>query len=143
MKINPVYKLFTPEEIFIDIPVDELPKPEEVINLIEFRETGIEFLDTFFQIMKGRRRIQIGQIAKRMQIERLMLWHTVTALTGISPQEWMILYAYKNCCNLLKYTSLEMSDVAKLAGFNSASAFTQFFMRMQKLSPGEWRRANK
>lgn len=143
MSNYPDYKRITPEEVFIDLPLEEWQTVDDLKYLIETRPTGIEFLDVFFETIKRRKKIRAIQIAKIMQINELTLRHTVFALTGIFVHDWVTQYVFLVCCKLLKYTDYSIIEVAKRAGFTSASAFTQFFMRMQKLAPIDWRAAHK
>ena len=137
------YRRITPEDVFIDLPLEEWQKVDDFKYLIETRPTGIEFLDVFFEVIKRHKKIQAIQIAKIMQVNELTLRHTVLALTGIFVHDWVTQYVFLVCCKLLKYTDYSIIEVAKRAGFTSASAFTQFFMRMQKLSPIDWRSAHR
>ena len=139
MQINRPYKIYQPNDVLVEISTDEAIKKTNRWYLIDFRLTGVEFLDCFFQIIKRHGRPSCGQIAKKMQVEERMLRYTVFALTGIGIHEWITTYTFRNSCEFLTRTDLPITEIAKRTGFNSISAFTQFFMRMQKLTPGDYR----
>ena len=139
MQINRPYKIYQPKDVFVEIPDDGTQKTADREYLIDFRSTGIEFLDCFFQIIKRHGRPSCRIIARKMQMEEYMLRHTVTALTGTGIHEWITTFIFLNSCEFLTRTNLSITEIAKRTGFNSISAFTQFFMRMQKLTPGDYR----
>ena len=139
MQINRPYKIYQPDDVFVKIPDDETQEIADRKYLIDFRPTGIEFLDIFFQIIKNHSRPSCKQIANKMQLDDYVLRHTIIALTGMGIHDWITTYMFLNSCEFLTRTKLPITEIAKRTGFNSTSAFTQFFMRMQKLTPGDYR----
>ncbi|MDR3260281.1 MAG: helix-turn-helix domain-containing protein [Tannerella sp.] len=101
--------------------------------------SGNDFIDLFARLLRRHRHRTIGFYAKLMGLPSDMFCITVKTLTGELAIDCICRYVDRSACELLRKTTLPLGDVAKKLGFSSLSAFSQFFMRMHKCSPRDWR----
>jgi len=139
MQINRPYKFIRPDDVFVKIHDDDAQHAANREYLIDFRQTDIELLNCFFKIIQKYCKPNCKQIAQQMQLREDTLRHTIFALTGTNMHEWICSYVFLNSCEFLTRTNLPITKIAKRLGFSSCSNFTQFFMRMQKFPPVEYR----
>ena len=60
--------------------------------------------------------------------------------TGLAPHQWLSRRRVQRARELLAQTTMELTDIALTCGFVDQSHFSRVFSRMEKLSPGRWRR---
>lgn len=59
---------------------------------------------------------------------------------GMAPHQWLMQKRIERAKVLLKRKDLELSDIALSCGFVDQSHFTRVFTRLERNSPGKWRR---
>ena len=60
--------------------------------------------------------------------------------TGLAPHQWLTRKRVERARELLAQTTMELSEIALVCGFVDQSHFSRIFARMEKRSPGRWRR---
>ena len=58
---------------------------------------------------------------------------------GKSPQEFLISYRMKKAAELLKLTSLSISDIGNAVGYPNQLHFSRAFKHVYGISPRQWR----
>lgn len=62
---------------------------------------------------------------------------------GVAPHHWLVVRRTEVAKDLLRNSSLPLSDVALACGFADQSHFTRVFTRIIGISPGAWRRNSR
>lgn len=137
------YKRFTPDEVFHNRLTDpeaiaaflrgDIRRPLEIIH------TNCGFMDTFLEQIHRHGKVDSTVIAAAMGVSRHALSITVATLTDLPPHEWISKYFQLSARILLKKTKLPIKEIAQRLGFSSTNTFTQFFIRVEKMPPGDWR----
>ena len=60
--------------------------------------------------------------------------------TGMAPHQWLTRRRVQRARELLAQSTMELAEVALACGFVDQSHFSRVFARMEKQSPGRWRR---
>ena len=60
--------------------------------------------------------------------------------TGIPPHQWLTHRRVERARTLMARTTMELTDIALACGFVDQSHFSRVFARVEKQSPGRWRR---
>ena len=60
--------------------------------------------------------------------------------TGLAPHQWLTQKRVERARTLLAQTKMELTDIALACGFVDQSHFSRVFARIEKQSPGRWRR---
>jgi len=60
--------------------------------------------------------------------------------TGLAPHQWLTRRRIARARELLAQTTMELTDIALACGFVDQSHFSRVFARIEKQSPGRWRR---
>jgi AraC family transcriptional regulator len=113
-------------------------------------------------IVEGRRRLglapwQLRRVCDAMEAE-LDADHSISRLarecglssshfarafkttTGLAPHQWLTRRRIARARELLAQTRMELADIACACGFVDQSHFSRIFARVEKQSPGRWRR---
>ncbi len=141
MNIYNIYKRYLPEDVYTSMIDTETVETETglVQKPLENRPTGCDFLDVFAKLVRQHGNLQAKQYARMMGIEAQALTKTMDVLTGMGAREWVCEYLRLASCELLERTHWSIGKVGKRLGFPSGSTFSQFFSRVQKYQPYEWR----
>lgn len=76
-----------------------------------------------------------SELAEMMQISRSSLFRKMKALTGVTPNEYVIIYKLNKSIEILKNEDLSISEVAYSLGFSSPSHFSNTFKNRFGVSP--------
>ena len=135
-------KKILPADVFVSVFKSELTDVEQwkgsVINNSGNRNSGNEIIDRFAALIRKHQRKEVGFYAKKMDMNRMELLIVVKVLSGIAPRDWRNQYLNLESRDLLENSGKSIKEIARFLNF-SQSAFCQFFVRMNKCSPYEWR----
>jgi len=106
------------------IPVStEISLPERIKNYIDSTDTA--------PTVKG--------LAVQFDISRATLHRIFSAAYGQSLKSYIQECRFKNACELLEGSALNLSKVAAATGFTNAQYFCRAFKTRYRMSPGQWR----
>jgi AraC-like DNA-binding protein len=141
-----IYKKIRPADVFTSTlgnSDNTMQQAKSTANWIELRPTGNNFIDLFAQLVREHGNLPAKTYAGLMGLELRLFTPAIVAMTGLGPREWICEYLHMASCELLEKTGLSIGQAGKCIGFPSASAFSQFFLRVQKCQPYEWRNRQK
>jgi AraC family transcriptional regulator, arabinose operon regulatory protein len=84
-------------------------------------------------------KLQIGQLARHVNLSASRFAHLFTAHTGKSPARYLRELRLDRARVLLETTFLSVKEVMAAVGFNDASHFSRDFERSYGMSPRVWR----
>ena len=87
--------------------------------------------------------ITIAEIAKEMNVSIYYISHLFKRVTGTTIVKYANELRLTKAKLLLKDTEDSINDIALRCGFNSASYFSEVFMKSEKISPSEFRKCNQ
>lgn len=76
-----------------------------------------------------------SELAEMMQISRSTFFRKVKALTGVSPNEYVIIYKLNKSVEMLREGKMNVSEIAYALGFSSPSHFSNTFKNRFGVSP--------
>lgn len=91
--------------------------------------------------MMGREDVRLAAVAKIFNLSSRTL-HRRLATLGTSFQEIVDEVRCEMACQLLKNTTLPISQLSVMLGFSEVSAFSRSFKRRLACGPGAWRASN-
>lgn len=94
----------------------------------------INFIQQNFQ-----NNISVADMASVCGIDRSYLGKIFKKSVGRSPQEFLINYRMVKATELLKLTSLSISDIGKAVGYDNQLHFSRAFKSIYGISPRNWR----
>ena len=83
--------------------------------------------------------INLNRIARRMVLPVRDVSRAVNSQTGQNVSQYINMLRVKEACRLLKDTDLQITQIIYAAGFNTKSNFNREFMRVEGMSPSDWR----
>lgn len=60
-------------------------------------------------------------------------------MLNVTPYEYLIQYRLQNATNLLKDTTLNVTEISEIVGFNNVTHFIQSFKKVYGVSPKKYR----
>ncbi len=102
----------------------------------EYLNASIAFIDQSYAYP-----MTIGDIARRIGVDRTYLFRLFKKETGMSPQEYLRNYRLKKAQALLRTTTLTLDMVAGSTGLGDASHLSKLFREAYGCSPGAYRQA--
>ncbi|WP_028553010.1 AraC family transcriptional regulator [Paenibacillus sp. UNC451MF] len=87
--------------------------------------------------------IELGILAERIRMSKTYLCTYFKDAMGITLFEYIEQVRVNHGCKLLKTTSLPITEIASLSGFNSTSYFNRVFKRILSISPRAYREESK
>ena len=60
-------------------------------------------------------------------------------MLNVTPYEYLIQYRLQNATNLLKDTTLNVTEISEIVGFNNVTHFIQSFKKVYGISPKKYR----
>ena len=82
----------------------------------------------------------IERLAQECGLSSSHFAHAFKQTTGLAPHQWLTRRRIERARELLSRTGLELADIALACGFVDQSHFSRVFTRIEKASPGRWRR---
>ena len=101
------------------------------------------FLIKFVQIIKEKLNdpeLNAVFIEKAFSISKMQLYRKLTAITGMTPGEFIKNIRLKYAAQLLVSTHLTVSEIFYCTGFNNQSYFFREFKKRYDCSPNEYKR---
>ena len=87
--------------------------------------------------------ITVSDIADTLHINRSQLYSHFRKQMGTGIEQYLTEVRLQEACRLLCGSNAEINMIASMVGYNSYSAFTRMFTRLQGISPTEYRRQNQ
>ena len=82
----------------------------------------------------------IQDIADTLNLERTYLYRLFKNKTGFSMQEYLIDYRIRKACDLLRKTTLLISDIARSVGYEDSLYFSKLFKAKKGTTPSFYRK---
>ncbi len=82
-------------------------------------------------------------IARQVNISRSLLYNKIKALSGKTVNEFIRVVRLKAACELMKNTSLTLSEIAYKVGFTSLNYFSRSFKKQFNQLPSEFQKENQ
>lgn len=79
--------------------------------------------------------MKTSDLAEMMGMSRSSLFRKMSALTGVAPNEYVLIYKLNKSVEMLKNVEMNISEVAYALGFNSPSHFSNTFKKRFGVSP--------
>ena len=79
--------------------------------------------------------IDTSELAEMLQVSRSGLFRKMKALTGVTPNEYIIIYKLNRSVEMLKKGEMNISEVSYSLGFSSPSHFSNTFKNRFGMSP--------
>ena len=127
--------------LFLDLLAQSAPAPKPAVNSKMsdyYIKEAINFIEQNFQ-----NDISIEDVAAVCGINRSYLGRIFRTSTGRSPQEFLISYRMTKAAELLKLTTLSVSDIGCAVGYENPLHFSRAFKNVYGVSPREWRNLHK
>lgn len=87
--------------------------------------------------------LTLDHLAQLAHLNKYYLSHSFRREFGTSPINYLISRRLEESLFLLRKTDFSLSLIAEILGFSSLSYFSQFFRRMEGISPTEYRKQNQ
>jgi len=82
--------------------------------------------------------LDVDGLASMLHMSRRNLYRKIKAVSGISPQEMIILIRLKKAAEMLRSADMKIYEIAMLTGFKSPDTFTRNFMKQFGVLPTEY-----
>ncbi len=138
------YRKITPADVFI--LKSDLYLPKSALNKITPfvpQPSGNDFIDLFTYLISENCNKSTAFYANSMGIEERLFKSAISAITGISAKDFVDEYIRLNICYLLEHTDWSITTIGKQFGHSSVSSFSQYFRRLMKCQPYEYRNLKK
>jgi AraC-like DNA-binding protein len=87
--------------------------------------------------------MSIGDIAGVLGLSPSYFARAFLKTTGLPPHRWLLQRKLLRAKQLLRGTSLPLTEISSTCGFADQSHFTRVFGRTERLTPARWRRVNR
>ncbi len=113
--------------------------------------TAIEAADLPLPVLRAERfvadnlgrAIDVGMLARAAGLSRAHFVRLFTAAVGQPPSDYILDKRMERATRLLLATDAPIKEVARVSGFADANYFSKAFRRLQKRSPGAFRRTGR
>lgn len=86
------------------------------------------------------RNIKINELTKVLGISQPYLYKIFIKKINVSPKQYIDNLKIKKAKNLLKNTTMQISEISNSVGFEDSLVFSKFFKRKTNMSPTEYRK---
>ncbi|NLW14819.1 MAG: AraC family transcriptional regulator [Erysipelothrix sp.] len=100
------------------------------------------FVENYINI-HYRENITLDKLADLTFLNKYYLSHEFKRYSGYSPIEFVLNKRLTKAKKLLETTDLSVTQISEITGFGSASYFSQYFKKLIKLSPSQYRQSFK
>lgn len=87
--------------------------------------------------------IKVLDIARYIGIDRTYLYKLFRKELELSPQEYLISFRIKTAKNMLKHTTLTVTEVSYSCGFHDSASFCKCFKRLTGYTPKNYRKSKE
>jgi AraC-like DNA-binding protein len=89
------------------------------------------------------KRVYMEDVAKELNVSYSWFRKTFRAIVGISPGEFQLQFRITRASEYLRGSSLSITDIGVLCGFDSAYYFSRIFKKKVGVSPSEYRNRSR
>lgn len=115
--------------------------PSRILATNPLDEKFLQQIDEIIIKNLDKEEFDINQLIQEMSISRSSLYAKFKALSGISPNEYLINCRLKHAANLLKkHPELQIAEVSYQVGFSSPRYFSKCFKDMFGTSPADYKK---
>ena len=90
--------------------------------------------------MNYSRKINIGEIAHHVGLDRSYLYSLFLEYLKASPQDFLISFRLDKACELMSNSSLSIGDISRSVGYEDPLQFSKVFKKAKGLPPKEYRK---
>lgn len=110
-------------------------------NIADAHKNDIRVEEAINYIIKNvSNPLSVTDVAKYVSISEKQLTRLFTECKNYTPAEYIRFAKFNLAVKLLLDTNLAIGEIAEKTGFNSISGFVNFFVRMQKVTPTDYRK---
>ncbi|WP_275626918.1 AraC family transcriptional regulator [Pseudomonas sp. 273] len=84
--------------------------------------------------------LSVARLAQECALSRSHFTRAFKLSTGLSPHDWLLRRRVEKAKELMRDTSLCLSQIGLDCGFADQSHFSRVFLRLAGMSPANWRR---
>ncbi len=84
--------------------------------------------------------ILLDDLSKKFFISRGYLTRNFRQVTGVTIVQYLTVVRIRKACQLLKETSLNITEIAEQCGFSNTTYFENVFRRLRSMTPGQYRK---
>ena len=110
-------------------------KPDSDEESERIKQQLMQFVETYM----GDSEVSMDEMASAVAMSRSVLNRKIKKLTGLSPAEFMREARIKHACQLLRDTSISVTEIAFACGFTDPKYFSKTFRQMVGTSPSNYR----
>lgn len=103
------------------------------------RRTYYEEAVEVIQDSYWKQELNVGRLAKSLNVERTYLYRLFMENVGVSPQQYMTEVRMERACELLTTTELSIQAVACSVGYKDALYFSKLFRKSKGITPSNYR----
>ena len=105
----------------------------------EMNSVFMNKLDKFIEENISNPNLDIAMITSNMTMSRASLYNKVKEITGKGIWEYIEAMRIKKACDLLKESTLSISEISEQCGFSSSQYFSTRFKKLLACTPREYR----
>lgn len=113
-------------------------KPTKAESVIE--NSFLKSVNELIEKQLQEENFNVEQLARDLFIDPSNLYRKLTALTGISPSEYIRSFRIAKARQLLVSTEMPIAAIARECGFGNNTYFSRLFKRETGLSPSQYRK---
>lgn len=118
-------------------PAEEAEASAASLRIRSYVEEAKELLSTQFAT------ISIHELSRQLHLDRKYLCRIFHAMTGVTPQSYLIDVRMQNSAFLLTETDFSLEEIASKCGYSSYNCFLQAFKKKSSVTPPEYRKSAK
>ncbi|AGK95737.1 AraC family transcriptional regulator [Clostridium pasteurianum] len=125
--------------IFLSELIEKSPNSKIIDNNYKevYVKKTLDFIETNFS-----RDITVPEMAKNVGLNKNYFSSFFRENIGISPQQYLIKFRMNKACELMKNSTLTISDVSRSVGYNDPLGFSKIFKKTIGLSPKAYRESH-
>lgn len=110
-------------------------EPVEIPMMSEYDRNFLEKLDGLIDEHISEPSMKTSELAEMMGMSRSSLFRKMSALAGVAPNEYVLIYKLNKSVEMLRNLEMNISEVAYALGFTSPSHFSNTFKKRFGVSP--------
>ena len=99
--------------------------------------TAVKYISTHYA-----EDITTTTLAKTLHLSQSHFCHIFKDVFGVSAKEYLISIRIQKACELLRTSSMSITDIAFNCGFTDANYFARTFRRLKGKSPSEYKKSH-
>lgn len=85
----------------------------------------------------------VNEFANEMAMSRAQLFRKIKSATGLTPMDYIMSQRIEKAEQMLRTTTLSITEIAFTCGFNDAAAFRRNFQKIYGVTPSQYRNGDK